>query len=109
MAALGHHQEDSTHIANDVVTVGVTHGIVRVEGSGFHGREPDEHRWEINGGAIDSWATRLTVQPGKNWSGQYSYARIASPEALFPTENQARTTASVMYGRPLRKDRKSVV
>ena len=21
-------------------------------------------------GAIDSWATRLTVQPGKNWSGQ---------------------------------------
>ena len=40
-------------------------------------------------GAIDSWSTRLTVQPGKNWSGQYSYARIASPEALFPTENQA--------------------
>ncbi len=56
----------------------------------------------INAGAIDSWATRLTVQPGKNWSGQVSYARIASPEALFPAENQARTTASVMYGRPLR-------
>jgi hypothetical protein len=101
VAALGHHQEDSTHIAADVVTVGLTHGIVRVEGSGFHGREPDEFRWDINAGAIDSWATRLTVSPGKNWSGQYSYARIASPEALFPTENQARTTASVMYVRPL--------
>src|SRR3984957_19366924 len=71
-------------------------------GSGFHGREPDEHRWEINGGAIDSWATRLTLQPGKNWSGQYSYARIASPEALFPNDNQERMTASVMYNRPLR-------
>src|SRR5579862_6963209 len=101
VATLGHHQEDSTHIAYNVVTVGLTHGIVRLEGSGFHGQEPDEHRWAINGGAIDSWATRLTVQPGKNWSGQYSYARIASPEALFPTENQARTTASVMYSRPL--------
>ena len=81
-------------------TVGVTHGMVRVEASGFHGREPGEFRWDINHGAIDSWATRLTVQPGKNWSGQYSYARIASPEALFPKENQARTTASVMYDRP---------
>ena len=58
--------------------------MVRVEASGFHGREPDEYRWDINAGAIDSWSTRLTVQPGKNWSGQYSYARIASPEALFP-------------------------
>jgi hypothetical protein len=31
----------------------------------------------------------------------YSYARIASPEALFPDENQERLTASVMYNRPL--------
>jgi len=71
-----------------------------VEASGFHGREPDEFRWDVNYGAIDSWATRLTVQPGKNWSGQVSYARIASPEELFPNEDQARTTASVMYNRP---------
>jgi hypothetical protein len=101
VATLGHHQEDSTHIAADVVTVGVTHGIVRIEGSGFHGREPDENRWTINQGSVDSWSTRLTLQPGRNWSGQYSYARIASPEALFPAENQERMTASVMYNRPL--------
>jgi hypothetical protein len=102
VGTLGHHQEDSTHIADDVVTVGLTHGIVRIEGSGFHGREPDENRWNIDKGAIDSWATRLTLQPGKDWSGQYSYARIASPEALFPGENQARTTASVMYNKPFK-------
>jgi hypothetical protein len=101
LAALGHHQEDSTHIAEDVVTVGATYRIARIEGSGFHGREPNENRWNLNQGKIDSWSTRLTIQPGKNWSGQYSYGRIASPEALFPNENQERMTASAMYNRPI--------
>ncbi len=101
VAALGHHQEDSTHIADDVVTVGFTQGIVRIEASGFHGREPNEHRWQVQQGAIDSWSTRLTVQPGQNWSGQYSYARIHSPEQLAPQEDQERMTASLMYDRPL--------
>jgi len=102
VGTLGHHQEDSTHIANDVVTVGITHRIVRVEMSGFHGREGDEFHWNIDQGKIDSWSTRLTVQPGRNWSGQFSYGRIASPEAFFPSEDQARTTASVMYNKPFR-------
>jgi len=101
VASLGHHQEDSTHVAADVVTAGFTYRIVRIEASGFHGREPDEFRWDIDQGKIDSWSTRLTIQPGKNWSGQYSYARIASPEALFSAENQERMTASAMYNRPL--------
>lgn len=96
VGTLGHHQEDSTHIANDVVTLGVTEGILRVEASGFHGREPDEHRWNFEQGKIDSWATRLTVQPGQAWSGQFSYARITSPESLFPGEDQERMTASLM-------------
>jgi len=102
LATLGHHQEDSTHIAEDVVTVGAAYRIVRVEASGFHGREPNENRWNISQGKIDSWSTRLTIQPGKNWSGQYSYARIASPEALFPNEDQERMTASAMYNRAIR-------
>jgi hypothetical protein len=103
VGTLGHHQQDSTHLAADVVTVGFTQGIVRVEASGFHGREPNEHRWQIQQGAIDSWSTRLTVQPGQNWSGQYSYGRLRSPEQLFPEEDQERMTASVMYNRPLKK------
>jgi hypothetical protein len=101
VAALGHHQQDSTHIAQDVVTLGLTHGIVRVEASGFHGREPDEFRWNIDQGAIDSWSTRLTLQPGANWSAQYSYGDLHSPEALFAAEDQTRMTASLMYNRPL--------
>jgi hypothetical protein len=102
VGSLGHHQEDSTHIASDVVTVGITQGIARVEVGGFHGREPDEFRWNVDQGKIDSWSTRLTLQPAQNWSGQVSYARIKSPEQLFPAEDQARTTASMMYNRPLK-------
>src|SRR5882762_7529875 len=101
LAALGHHQEDSTHIADDVITVGLAYRIARIEASGFHGREPNENRWNIDQGKIDSWSTRLTLQPGKNWSGQFSYGRIKSPEAFFPNEDQGRMTASVQYNRPL--------
>jgi hypothetical protein len=105
VGTLGHHQEDSTHIADDVVTLGLTESTARIgariEASGFHGREPDEHRWNIDQGAIDSWSTRLTVQPGQNWSGQYSFAHITSPEALYPSEDQQRMTASIMYNRPV--------
>jgi hypothetical protein len=81
--------------------VGVTYRMARLEASGFHGREPNEGRWNIDQGRIDSWSTRLTIQPGKNWSGQFSYGRIKSPESLFPNEDQGRMTASVMYNRPL--------
>ncbi len=47
IASLGHHLQDSTHIADDVITVGLTHRSFRIEASGFHGREPDEQRWDL--------------------------------------------------------------
>jgi len=101
IAPLGHHLEDSTHIADDVVTVGITHRNFRLEASGFHGREPDEFRWNIDSGKIDSWSTRVTVNPLQNWSFQYSIGQLHSPEALNPNENVRRMTASLMYNRPL--------
>lgn len=104
LATLGHHLQDSTHIASDVLTVGLTHKSVRLEVSGFHGREPDEHRWDIDSGKIDSWSARLTVNPGQDWSGQYSITRLKSPEELNPNEDTLRMTASVMYNRPLGND-----
>jgi hypothetical protein len=103
IAALGHHQEDSTHIAFNVLTGGLTWNWLRFEESGFHGAEPDEHRWQFrpspNGLAIDSYSSRITVAPAKNWSGQYSWAHITSPEQLYPNEDQQRQTASAMYSR----------
>lgn len=100
LAPLGHHLQDSTHISDDVITVGVAYRKVRLEASGFHGREPGEDRWQIDQGKIDSWATRVTVNPGHNWSMQYSIGELHAPEALFPTEDVRRMTASVMYNRP---------
>ncbi len=102
LAALGHHLQDSTHIANDVVTGGVTYKSFRLEASGFHGREPDEFRWNVDSGAIDSWSSRFTFQPGQNWSAQYSIAHLSSPEQLHPNEDVRRMTASVMYNRLFR-------
>ena len=101
VASLGHHLQDSTHIANDVVTGGLAYKKARIEFSGFHGREPDEFRWNIDSGAIDSWSTRLTVQPGQNWSAQYSFAHLTSPEELHATEDVQRMTASVSYNRSM--------
>ncbi len=103
LASLGHHLQDSTHVAADVVTAGLTYRNVRVEASGFRGREPDESRWNIETGRMDSWSARVTASPGKNWIVQYSLAGLTSPEALAPGEDVRRMTASVAYNRPLAK------
>ena len=104
IAALGHHQQDSTHIAFNVITAGITYKTLRLEASGFHGAEPTETRWRLepspNGYAVDSYSTRLTWTPTPNLAAQYSVAQITAPEALSPLMNQRRQTGSVMYNRP---------
>jgi hypothetical protein len=97
LAPLGHHLEDSTHIADEVLTAGFTLRKIHVEASGFHGREPDENRWHIEVGGLDSWSTRLTIALAKDWAGQYSIGHLHSPEALHSTEDVLRQTASIAY------------
>lgn len=99
-APIGHHWEDSSHIAYEVATVGVKHKIVRLEVSGFHGAEPNENRWNIATGAMDSWAARFSIYPTPNWAAQVSVGRLTHPEALQPGDT-VRTTASVSYSRPM--------
>jgi hypothetical protein len=103
IAPLGHHLQDSTHIADDVLTAGFTYRNFRLEASGFHGREPDEFRWNIDSGRIDSWSARATLNPARNWSFQYSVAKLTSPETLNPGQDIRRMTASLMYNRPLHR------
>jgi hypothetical protein len=98
-AALSHHWQDSSHIANNVLTGGISYAKIRIEASGFYGREPDENRWNIDFGRMDSWSTRLSVFPSKNWSGQVSVGRLRNPEQAHPGD-VVRTTASVHYVRP---------
>ena len=99
-APIGHHWEDSSHIAYEVATAGVKYKIARLEVSGFHGAEPNENRWNIAAGAMDSWAARFSVFPTSNWAAQVSVGRLTHPEALEPGD-VVRTTASVSYSRPM--------
>lgn len=101
LAPLGHHLEDSTHIAADVLTLGLTERALRLEASVFHGREPNEFRWDLQSGKLDSYSWRLTASPAPDWSGQVSWAHIHSPEVLNPSEDQIRLTASLMVNRRL--------
>jgi len=97
-ATIGHHLEYSTHIASNVATVGVKYRWFRLEASGFHGGEPDENRWNIDWGGMDSYAGRLSVFPSKNWTAQFSAGRLTKPEAL-EAGGVVRTTASIHYSR----------
>ena len=99
-ATLGHHLQDSTHIANEVITAGIQHRFLRLEASGFHGAEPNEARWNIDHGGLDSWAARLTLMPAANVVAQVSVGRLHRPEALESTDI-VRSTASIAYNRPM--------
>jgi hypothetical protein len=95
-ATLSHHLQDSTHIASSVLTIGAKRDAFGLAVSGFHGREPDQDRWDIDRGGIDSWSIRGTWDPSPNWSAQISTGHLQNPESEAPGNIQ-RTTASAMY------------
>lgn len=102
-APLGHHYLDSTHISHGVLNVGLGSGPVRVTGSVFHGREPDENRKDLELGALDSSALQVAWATGP-WSAQISTAKITRPERLSPYDT-VKHTASVAYTRRGGEDR----
>jgi len=95
-ATLGHHYEDSTHIADNVATADVAWHSVHIEAGGFYGREPGENRWTLEFGPMDSWTSRVTWLPARNWQAQLSTGRLRHPEAPS-TGDEERTTASIEY------------
>lgn len=94
---LGHHWQDATHITFNVATIGAGWEWVSLEASAFRGREPDENRWNIDGGKPDSFSGRATFRFMNGWSGQVSYGYLHEPESLEPGDLH-RTTASIHYG-----------
>lgn len=100
-APISHHWLDSTHIADGVVTVGLVHDDWKVEASRFHGREPDQFRYKIEHGALDSASVRISWNPARDLALQVSWAEQISPEQLEPTINQSRFSASAIYTKPL--------
>jgi hypothetical protein len=99
MAPLSHHNLDSTHISDDVVSAAWSVKRLSLEGSVFHGAEPDENRWDLDQGTIDSYAGRIAWRPGR-FEFQVSACRREKPEALEDGD-QTRQTASVSWGRTL--------
>ena len=97
-APLSHHIFDSTHITSGVVTAGLGRGPLAIEGSVFYGREPDEHRYDLEFGPLDSWSARLWVRPNKEWAIQVSHGYLHEPEQLEPGD-QRRTNGSVSWFR----------
>ena len=100
-APISHHWLDSTHISFGVVTAGLVVGDVKLEASRFNGREPDQHRFDIETGPLDSTAARISWNPAPALSLQASWARLIEPEQLEPGENQTRWSASAHYTQPL--------
>jgi hypothetical protein len=95
-APLSHHWQDSTHITNSVLTVGAGWRWLALDASAFHGQEPDEQRWDVDGGAPDSLSARLRLDLPDRWSAQLSHGFLKDPEALEAGDLR-RTTASLHY------------
>ena len=99
IAPLSHHTFDSSHITMGVLSAGVDAGPLTIEGSAFHGREPDEDRWDLmDPGPLDSWSARVRLRPLRGMEIQGSYGFLKNPEALEP-QDVWRSTASVTYVR----------
>ncbi|MCA1653134.1 MAG: hypothetical protein LC656_02795 [Sphingomonadales bacterium] len=100
-APITHHWLDSTHVTEGVITAGLVLGDVKLEASRFNGREPNQHRWDIETGPLDSTSLRLSWNPTRNLSLQTSWTKLKEPEQLEPGVNQTRFTASALYARDI--------
>jgi hypothetical protein len=94
LAPIVHHWQDSAHITYGVVTAGVFTRYMKLEGSCFNGREPDEFRYDFDLRVPDSFSGRLTLNPNDSLSMQVSYGFLRSPEASEPDVSVHRATAS---------------
>ena len=96
-APITHHWMDSTHITFGVLTAGYVNGDVKIEASRFRGREPDQDRYDIETGSLDSTAVRLSWNPSASWALQASWADVKSPEQLEPDVDVTKWSASALY------------
>jgi hypothetical protein len=96
-APIGHHWQDATHVTFGVATAGLTHGNIKIEGSAFTGREPNEVRTNFDPIHLDSYSTRVSWNAGTNLAAQISQGYVHSPEYLTPNIDVHRSTASVLY------------
>jgi hypothetical protein len=98
-APITHHWFDSTHISFGVATLGYIGNWWKIDASLFNGREPDQHRFDIEKPRFDSRCIRLTINPLESLSWQFSYGFLKKPEQLEPHVNIQRCTTTLSYHR----------
>ena len=96
-APLAHHWTDATHITYGVLTAGLFTRTMKLEGTLFNGREPDEHRYDFDFHPLDSYGARLSFNPTPQWAIGASYGYLKQPEELRPDENQHRIGLAVLH------------
>jgi len=99
-----HHWLDSTHVTFGLVTGGVYNQRWKAEMSVFNGREPDQSRVDVDLGALDSVAARLSFLPTDRLALQVSAARLHDATTNFPFRSQepvTRVTVSALYHVPV--------
>jgi hypothetical protein len=102
IAPISHHWFDATHITFGVVTAGMFSSRWKAEASVFNGREPDEHRWDLDLAPLDSFSGRVTFAPTPAFAMQLSAGHLNEAEAgegTLPRIDVDRVTASVIYHR----------
>src|SRR5689334_3729177 len=105
-APIGHHWQDSSHVTFGVATAGLVWSRfrIKIEGSIFTGREPDEDRYDFDRARFDSASGRISWNPTPDLALQFSHGYLKSPEASEPTTKRHRTTASIIYNKVLGHD-----
>jgi hypothetical protein len=102
IAPITHHWLDATHISFGVVTTGVYGARWKAETSVFNGREPDEARYGIDLGRLDSVSGRVSFLPTAALALQVSAGRLESAELESPSApavDVVRVTSSATYHR----------
>jgi hypothetical protein len=102
LAPISHHWLDATHITFGVVTAGVFNSRWKAEASMFNGREPDEHRWDLDLAALDSVSGRFWFMPTRAIAVQVSAGHLTDAEAGHAGTGRVdvdRVTASATFHR----------
>jgi hypothetical protein len=100
LAPTSHHWLDATHITFGVITAGLSSARWKAEASVFNGREPDERRWDLDLGALDSISGRVSYAPVPSVVLQLSGGHLADAEAGHdgaPRADVGRMTASATW------------
>ena len=104
LAPISHHWLDATHITFGVVTGGIYNTRWKAEASAFNGREPDEHRSNIDLAPLDSFSGRVWYAPTPTIVLQISAGHLTEAEAGHegqPPRDVTRVTASATFHRRL--------